>query len=90
MMFDVVASNEEKTPPVWLERGHRIISIRLRRSFEYESSSLSQEDQKSEHVIQQDVAPAHTPKTVQDWLDVNMSFFLKILASTVTEFVNAY
>ena len=66
MILGTLASNGKKMNPVWFELGYRLTSVYKkvwrRKFFEFD------------HVFQQNGAPAHKAKTVQDWLYVNMSF----------------
>ena len=78
MVLGVEASNGEKMPYVWVERGHRLTSAVCKEIFETKVLPWVEKiTKKSDYVFQQDEAPACTAKTVQDWLDTNRGIWLK-------------
>ena len=61
MMLGVVASNGEKMPPVWFERGYRLTSAVYKEVLETKVLPwIKKITKKSDYVFQQDGAPAHT------------------------------
>ena len=78
MMLGVVASNGEKMPPVWFERGYRLTSAVYKEILETKVLPwVKRITKKADYVFQQDGAPAHTAKIAQNWLETNMSFWPK-------------
>ena len=69
-MLGVVTSNGEKMPSVWFEQGYRLASVVYKEVLETKKIA-----KKSDYVFQQNGAPAHTTKTMQNRLDANMSFW---------------
>ena len=64
----------EKMPPVWFKRGCRLTSADYKEVLETKVLSWAKNvSEKSDYMLLQYGAPAHTTKTVQDWLDANMS-----------------
>ena len=64
-----------KMPPVWFERGYRLTSAIYKEALEMKVLPwVKKITKKSDYVFQQDGAPAHTAKTVQDWLGAYRNF----------------
>ena len=78
MMFGVVASNGEKMPPVWFPTGYRLTAADYKDILESKVLPwVKRITRKADYVFQQDGAPAHTAKIVQEWLESNMHFWPK-------------
>jgi len=78
MMLGVVASNGEKMPPVWFKGGYRLTGTDYRDILATKVLPWIRKIAKGgNYVFQQDGAPAHTSKTVQDWMSQNMTFWPK-------------
>lgn len=78
MMLGVVASNGEKMPPVWFKTGYRLNAADYRDILATKVLPWVRKiTKKGDYVFQQDGAPAHTAKVVQEWLRSNMSFWPK-------------
>jgi hypothetical protein len=78
MMLGVVASNGEKMPPVWFPTGYRLTAADYRDILSTKVLPWVRKiTKKADFVFQQDGAPAHTAKTVQEWLGANMKFWPK-------------
>ncbi|KAF2358831.1 hypothetical protein FHG87_010412 [Trinorchestia longiramus] len=78
MLLGVVASNGVKIPPVWFPRGYRLNAA----AYKYVLVTkilpwVRKITRNANYVFQQDGAPAHTAKTVQEWLGSNMNFWSK-------------
>ena len=80
MMFGVIASTEDKMPPVWFKTGYRL------KGEDYKDILKTKvlpwikkiaKKQNYQYVFQQDGAPAHTSKIVQSWMRLNMNFWKK-------------
>ena len=64
-MFALVASNGEKIPLVWFERGYRLISAVYKEVMKAKFLAwVKKITKKSDYVFQQNGAVAHTAKTV--------------------------
>ena len=75
MILGFVASNGEKMPPVWFQRGYRLASAVYKEVLKIIFLPwVKKIAKKAYYVFQQDGAPAHTAKTVQN---ANMSFWPK-------------
>ena len=77
MMLDVVASNGKKMPSVWFKGGYRLTGTDCReimatKVFPWIRKIVKDDDYR--YVFQQDGAPVHTSKVVQDWMSSNMTF----------------
>lgn len=78
MMLGVVASNGEKMPPVWFEGGYRLTAADYKDILAKKVLPwVSKIAKKTDYVFQQDGAPAHTARVVQEWLSSNMKFWPK-------------
>ena len=80
MMLDVVASNREKMPLVWFERGYRLTSAVYKKIWRWKFFHGSRRLLINKITyFQQEEAPVHTVKTVHKLLDANMIFWPKDL-----------
>lgn len=78
MMLGVVGSNGEKMPPVWFPTGYRLTAADYKDILESKVLPwVKRITKKADYVFQQDGAPAHTAKIVQEWLESNMHFWPK-------------
>ena len=78
IMFGVAASNGENMLSVWFERSYRITSAVYRKALETKVLLwIKKIIKKSDYIFQQNGAPAHMAKIMQDWLDANVSFWSK-------------
>ena len=78
MMLGVVASNGEKMPPVWFKTGYRLTAADYREVLATKVLPWVRDiTNGADYVFQQDGAPAHTAKVVQQWLGQNMKFWPK-------------
>ena len=80
MMLGVVASNKENMPSVWFKGGYRLTGADYREIMATEALPWIRKIYKDGNywcVFQQDGAPAHTSKVVQDWMSSNMTFWPK-------------
>ena len=69
-MLGVVASNGEKMPPVWFPTGYRLTAADYKEILESKVLPwVKKITKKAEYVFQQDGAPAHIAKIVQEWLE---------------------
>ena len=76
IMFGVVASNGENMPLVWFGRSYRLTSAVYKKVLETKVVPwVKKVTKKWDYVFQQDRVPAYTAKSVQNWLDTNMSFW---------------
>ena len=80
MMLGVVASNGEKMPSVWFKGRYRLTGANYREIMATKVLPWIRKivkDDDYRYVFQQDGAPAHTSKVVQDWMSSNMTFWPK-------------
>ena len=76
MMLGVVASNGEKMPPVWFSRGYRLTAAAYKDALVTKILSWMRNiTNNANYLFQQDGAPAHTAKIVQEWLGSDMNFW---------------
>ena len=67
MMLGVVASNGEKMPPVWFKAGYRLSAEDYKNILSTKVLPwVSKITNKKDYVFQQDDAPTHTAKVVQN------------------------
>ncbi|QQP39809.1 Putative transposable element [Caligus rogercresseyi] len=76
MMLGIVASTGDKMPPIWFPTGYRLTGADY---LELLKTKITKKSGKSSYVFQQDGAPAHTCKAVQDWMETNMKFWPKTM-----------
>ena len=80
MMLGVVASYGEKMPSVWFKGRYRLTGANYREIMATKVLPWIRKivkDDDYRYVFQQDGAPAHTSKVVQDWMSSNMTFWPK-------------
>ena len=76
MMVGVVAWNGEKMPPVWFSRGYRLTAAAYKDALVTKILSWMRNiTNNANYLFQQDGAPAHTAKIVQEWLGSDMNFW---------------
>ena len=78
MMLGVVASNGEMMPPVWFKAGYGLTMGDYRDILGTNILPwVKNITNGAYYAFQQDGAPAHTAKVVQEWLGLNVQFWLK-------------
>ena len=80
MMLGVVASNGEKMLSLWFKGGYRLTGADYREIMTTKVLSWIRKIIKNDnyqYVFQQNGAPAHVSKVVQDWMSSNMTFWPK-------------
>ncbi|QQP57924.1 Putative transposable element, partial [Caligus rogercresseyi] len=68
--------NRGQDPPIWFPTGYRLTGADY---LELLKTKITKKSGNSSYVFQQDGAPAHTCKAVQDWMETNMKFWLKTM-----------
>ena len=76
-MLGVVASNEEKIPPVWFKGSYKLTGTDYRDILATKAHWIRKIVKGGNYMFQQDGAPAHTSNTIQDWMSQNITFWPK-------------
>lgn len=83
MMLGIVASTGDKMRPIWFPTGYRLTEADYLKILKTKVLpwilKILKKSGKSKYVFQQDGAPAHTCKLVQEWMKANMNFWEKTM-----------
>ena len=78
MRLGVVALNGEKMHSVRFELGYRLTSVVYKEILVTKVLPLAKKiTKKKDYATKENGAQAYTAKTMQDWLDANMSYWFK-------------